>query len=412
MNSTENILQQISELREKLNFPKKNRPSTWEEDVAKLIGLIANDLSSQKDHTIALREASLITLAATYGNKNAKKRVVKPSLWLSERPPSIHESLEHQDEKCAAIKLLSTIRSEWIISYLIDELIISPENSVRASLLDWLIKSTKSVSSFMECINSINKKPKEISEEVWVLEILDYVTHQISKKNSSVNQEFFSGISKFLSKHLCAIEKLDHVQAKTLELINQVSYLKPSAIYSSQIAYLLSMFESNRSTKNKKVTDLVKKIEENIIDINDSIVLAKKSDLHVITRSLHASLQKISTQYKDALLPPEDKENDQQKTNDHETENIIVSFISNWDEYILSEKNTPAIEQLTAKFNLLLDKFSIAKFSSSGAIESYDPIKHELINDSNPVDIQVIKSGYGKIRPDGSIRILIKAIVQ
>lgn len=412
MNSTENIFQHINELREQLNISKKNRSTSWEEDVAKLVGLVANDFISQKDHVIALREASLITLAASCGNKHAKKRVLKPSLWLSICPPSINHNLEHQDEKCAAIKLLSHIKSEWTRTYILDELLKCNHNDVRINLLDWLIKITNSGYTFIESINSVQENPLETTEESWALEVLEYLTTQISKKKLQINHDFISGLSKFLFKQIAKLEKLDKIQIKTLELINQASYLKPAIIYSTQTASLLSMFESNRSTKDKNAIELVKRIETKILDINKSIVSIKKSDMDVITRSLHSSLQKISIQYKDSLLSTELIESQDGNINDHETENIVVSLISNWDEYIENQEKTAAIEQLSAKFDLLLDKFSITKFSSSGTVESYDPIKHELISNSNPLDVLVIKSGYGKLRSDGSIRILIKAIAQ
>ncbi len=68
------MLDSFVALAELLAVAKSARPKDWQETVARHVSSLAVDYPSQTDDRIALREASLVSLAAQKGSADARKR--------------------------------------------------------------------------------------------------------------------------------------------------------------------------------------------------------------------------------------------------------------------------------------------------------------------------------------------------
>lgn len=416
MSQTLQIYEHLKQLRNELAIPKKDRPKDWEDLVAKLVGQIANDYVNQKNHELALTELCLINLAATLGNKNAKKRVLKPSLWFDSAPPSINKVLLNLDEQKMGIKSLSSIKSDWVSLYIIDELESLTEKRLIPLYLDWLLKYTGDLSSLLSTLNKNNFSPKLISHEDWIFELLTYLV-QVAPKQVVTN-EFVGEILKTISHSSIEKNSLDTLQIKIFELLNTISNHYPSILITTTMPSLMAFFESGYLTKNKKLISLQETLAYKTLDILRAVstlkIVGGDMLIQLLTEGLKKSIYKFDRIQANFSSPEISEDSNKQNHESYEIENTLVALISNWQDYLKSSPSSKGLDQLAIRLNELLGYFSIVPVGEEGLTEAYDPFRHELLEDSlkNVSTIKVIQPGIGKRRSDGSIRILLKAIAK
>jgi hypothetical protein len=416
MSQTPEIEEHLKELRNELAIPKKNRPKDWEDLVGRLVGQIANDYASQKNHELALTELSLINLAASLGNKNAKKRVLKPSLWLDCAPPSINKVLLSLDEQKMGIKSLSSIKSDWVSLYILDELESLGEKKLIPVYLDWLLKHSSDLSGLLSVLNRNNFSPKQISREDWISDLLSYLI-QVAPKQV-ITDEFIGELLKIISH--AAIEKnsQDTLQIQVFELLNITSNYRPSILIATTMPSLLAVFEHGHQTKNKKLASLQETLAYKTLDILRAVSTFNNADggelVQLLTGGLKKSIHKFDRIQSDFLSPEINGDSNKKSHESYETETTLVALISNWRDYLKSNPSNKGLDQLATRFNELLVHFSIVPVGEEGLTEAYDPFRHELLDEvgKNISTIKVVRPGFGKRREDGSTRILLKAITQ
>jgi hypothetical protein len=406
----------LIELRNELAIPRKNRSKDWEELVGRLIGQIANDYVSQKNHELALTELSLINLAASLGNKNAKKRLLKPSLWLDCAPPSINHVLLNLDEQKMGIKSLSSIKSDWVSPFIISELESLTEKRLIPLYLDWLLKHSGDLTSLLSTLNKHNFSPKKITHEEWIFDLLTYLL-QVAPKQV-VTDEFIGQLLKAISNGVIEKNSLDALQVKIFELLNTISNYRPSILIATTMPSLMAFFEYGHQTKNKKLISLQEMLAFKTLDILRATLDLKNNSgaelFQLLVGSLKKSIYKFDRIQSGFGSPEINEGSIKQSHETYDIETTLVTLISNWQDYLKSTPSSEGLEQLTTRFNELLGHFSIVPVGEEGLTEAYDPFRHELLDkvSKNISTIKVVRPGFGKRREDGSTRILLKAITQ
>jgi len=416
MNQNLEIAEQLEELRYQLAIPKKNRSKGWEDLVGRLVGQIANDYANQENHELALTELSLINLAASLGNKNAKKRVLKPSLWLECTPPSINKVLLSLDEQKMGIKSLSSIKSDWVSLYILGELESLSEKRLMPVYLDWLLKNSGDLSGLLIALNKNNFSPKQIPHEDWIFDLLSYLL-QVAPKQV-VTDEFIGQLLKTISHSVIEKKSLDTLQIKVFELLNTISNYRPSILIATTIPSLMGFFEYGHQTKNKKLISLQEVLAYKTLDILRAVSTLQNVGcgelIQLLTGGLKKSIHKFDRIQSDFGSPEINGDSNKQSYESYDTETTLVALISNWRDYLKSNPSSKGLDQLATRFNELLGHFSIVSVGEEGLTEAYDPFKHELLDEvsKNISTIKVVLPGFGKRREDGSTRILLKAIAQ
>ena len=416
MSQTLEIEKHLKELRNELAIPKKNRPKDWEDLVGRLVGQIANDYASQQNHELALTELSLINLAASLGSINAKKRVLKPSLWLECTPPSINKVLLSLDEQKMGIKSLSSIKSNWVSLYILDELEFLDEKRLIPVYLDWLLKHSGDLCGLLGVLNNNNFSPKQISREDWISELLSYLL-QVAPKQV-ISDEFIGELVKIISRDTIEKNSLDTLQIQVFELLNTSSNYRPTILIATTMPSLLAFFEQGHQTKNKKLILLQESLAYKTLDILRAVSTFKNNDggelIQLLTGGLKKSIHKFDRMQSDFNSPEINGDSNKQSNESYETETTLVALISNWRDYLKANPSSKGLDQLATRFNELLGHFSIVSVGEEGLTEAYDPFKHELLDEvgKNISIIKVVRPGFGKRRGDGSTRILLKAIAQ
>lgn len=416
MDQNVEITEQLKELREQLVIAKKNRGNDWEDIVGRLVGQIANDYASQKKHELALTELSLINLAASLGNKNAKKRVLKPSLWLDCAPPSIDKVLLSLEEKKIGIKSLSSIKSDWVSLYILSELESLTEKRLIPVYLDWHLKHTGDSTDLLNALNNYNFSPKGIPNQDWIFDLLSYLL-QVAPKQV-VTDEFIGQLLKTISNGAIEKNSLDTLQIKVFELLNTISNYRPSILIATTMPSLMAFFECGHQTKNKKLMLLQEVFAYKTLDILRAGSTLKNVDFAGLVELLMGGLKKSIYKFDRIQLnfgSPEINEDANERNHEsYDTETKLVALISNWQDYLKSNPSSKGLDQLAIQFNELLEHFSIVFIGEEGVTEVYDPFKHELLGEvgKNISTVRVVRPGFGKKREDNSTRILLRAIAE
>jgi hypothetical protein len=251
--------------------------------------LVSNDFASQTNSRIALNEISLITLAANVGNKNAKKKVLKPNIWLKTQPPSIAEEITDIEQRKSAIKSLSSIKADWVIPYILNELKVNQEEKLQLDYLDWLLKQSQTISQLLKHINQAELQPNNFSKEYWVLELINYIVVQLIKRKITVDEDLIVEIHNFLIERNFEKDILETIQIKVFELINLASNIEPSILLKTKTAALIGYFKHGFETKNKKLIDNQNIIESKIEGLLKFSSNLEKSEIKIRTKFLGKS---------------------------------------------------------------------------------------------------------------------------
>jgi hypothetical protein len=411
------IAELLKELRYQLTIPKKNRPKDWDDLVGRLIGQISNDYANQENHELALTEISLINLAASLGSKHAKKRSLKPTLWLNYAAPSISKVLIGPDEQKFGIKSLSTIKSAWVSAYILRELETLTERSLIPVYLDWHYKLSGDLTNLLATLNKNDFSPKGISVNDWIIDLLGYLLQTAPK--DKVPNEFISELLKTISNKSFENTFFDSLQMKVLELLNIISNQRPSILLAPTIPSLFAFFELGHQTQDKKLILLQELIAYKTLDLLRAGSILKSIDFDELIKLLFNSLKKSTYKFdriQSSFISIEiNGSSGKQNLESHDIETTLVALISNWQDYLNHNPSNKGLDQLSNRLNELLDFFSIVSIGEDGAIEAYDLFKHELIDEvsnKNITTVKVIRPGFGKQREDGSMRIFLKAIVE
>ena len=179
---TSNMGEVIAELRKLLAIPPAERPPEWQSALGPLIGALGVDFSRQEDPEVALVQISLISLAAQKGSKDAKKRALKPTRWISSPPPSVSELFHDIDEARSAVRVLQPLRTDWLEGYVCSELSKNKWPVLTASFVDWLLKTTPSVEAFLHALYGIAQQSGAI-HETWITTVLENATKILAKSS-------------------------------------------------------------------------------------------------------------------------------------------------------------------------------------------------------------------------------------
>ena len=414
----------IENLRLKLKVPKKSRTNEWFDDVGKSVNLLYVDFLNHESDEIAIHSLALIRLAAKEGSKDAKNKVIKLTRWVNKAPPSIAKCIFSKDEEKLIIKDFSVLKSDWVSNYIFEELKDCLKIHVN-DYLEWLHKYSNNTNKLIEVISiEFKKHKKEITKEKELL-ILDFIKkknlmlmERYSEKDLMHLTQFFEEI---LIKQECTSDK-ETIAIKQYEIINNLIYVEPIILLENSFLSLLEKVRSNVDSKSSKVNTAFKQIAIRIAGLINYGVIVSKDNFYEMNTYYLNYLAKHAPKFKETLKQKDltslnnsyEKISNIEITKNDNVDNVFVSFYSSWREIKNSGINEKSIENFEKYIAELALLHSIIKVGEIGQELNYDPLKHQLIDDDKEYvsSVRIKIPGIGKIREDGSIRVISKAITE
>ena len=417
-------IEKIEILRLKLKEPKKSRTDEWFDEIGKLVNLIYVDFLNHESDEIAIHSLALIRLAAKEGSKDAKNKVIKLTRWLRETPPSICKNISSKDEQKLLIKDFSILKSEWVSGYIFEEIKLCSKIQLN-DYLEWLLKYSNSLIKFVDFLNIEYKKHKyEITKEKELL-ILDF----LMKKNL-ISGESFSAmelgyLAQFFQEQLLKevnLKDKELIALKQYEIIHNIIYLQPNIFLERSFLALLEIVRSNIESKSVKLSKSLNRVATRIASLINLGVQSSKDNLFDIYKNYLNYFTTNVPKFKDELKQEQyfflnnvfdNKENPKEKVLEN-IDSLFISLFASWREIKGSGIDEMLIENFENYLHELANVHSIILVGKIDQECQYEPLKHQLIDDGNEfVEYVRIKiPGIGKLREDGSFRVISKAIAE
>ena len=141
-----------AELVHLLSTPTK-ASDVWQEQTARLVGKAhVRTLAASSDHLSYLRDIALLGWAQAVGVVAAKKKAVSPQRFRLEEPPPVGV-LEGDELRYQALRMLSSVRADWCLSYVAEAIITEPaDKRVADTLCSWALSNCGTFAQLLEVV--------------------------------------------------------------------------------------------------------------------------------------------------------------------------------------------------------------------------------------------------------------------
>lgn len=427
------ITKSLTELPILLSVAKSSRASDWQDIVARHVAMLSADFQTQMDDRIALREISLISLAAQKGSNDAKKRSLRATRWLSVAPPSISDAIENLDEARAAVRVLQPLRANWAIRYVQLELTRNKWPSMIGAYVAWGFKASVSLEGFLDVVNG-TEVPSGASASGWMGIVLQATLKPMASARQPSGSGFMAEIERLALKASVsggespAADKGERqaAQRAIIAVVSRCSAVDPGVLLQgAAIAAVRSVAAMSKSP------DAVATSEFEIL-CRRLIALAGLL-LPAANRQLLSHLKNLWSAYRECIPRAEqvfksaisenpalrslegtdhdEPEGDQQAT--PALESVLTELVANWDSYAEIHHGDPAVQQLSLRIEDLIQHLGIVRYGVAGEVVAFDPLRHHLPDATRtpPTRVIVRKPGIALQRRDGTSRVLVPAIV-
>ena len=432
---TSNMGEVIAELRKLLAIPPAERPPEWQSDLGPLIGALGGDFSRQENPEVALVQITLVSLAAQKGSKDAKKRALKPTRWISSAPPSVSDLFHDIDEARSSVRVLQPLRTDWLEGYVCSELSKNKWPALTASFVDWLLKTTPTVEAFLQALNRIAQQSGAI-HETWITTVLENATKILAKSSLPAGVGIMAEAAEFAlrldsyapgSSATSIAATKQKTRSALLTLISQASSLEPSVlVQGAAVAAISSLCPPSGAKKDSAPLELEILCRRTISLL--AVLMPSADQTHrahycEIWSAYRKRLPKADQWLKNSARETpilnllQSSQEDQAAPQDLGVtaglEPVLCELVVNWDDYYAHQSGDPAVQQLSTRIDELIRQLGVARFGDVGQIVAFDPIQHYLHDTSSvpPSKVTIIKPGIVLKRSDGSSRVLLMAAV-
>jgi hypothetical protein len=414
----------IERLRLLIAIPKKQRNDEWRARIAPLVAQLSLDFPGQTEPVLALQEAMLIAQVADLGSREAKARDLKLERWFQNGPPHLSSVAQDQKEAAVAIKLLRSIRADWVIGYTVTELSSGKWPKLTTDLAAWLIQTSKTGATLCRILAE-STPPAGVPFVVWVGPVLASITRALLKKRLFAGSDFMAGVASLASMLDEASnkgsEKSDRQKASValLKIVAIISTDEPAVLLQGPVPSILRMLCAGKPAPAKPI---IESLAGRTLDLLKYALGVENATAVTFYRNLWATYRSVFPKADDLVSWQVESFPVLRVLTSFEPfevcesiaglETVVADLVVNWDDFELAHGDLSGVRQLTYRVQELMKLAQVERLGTSGEVVPYDPIAHRLPENCEPPAKVVIKrSGLILRREDGSTRVLLAAVV-
>jgi hypothetical protein len=418
-------------LRTLLDFPKP-KDDAWQAEAGRAVSMLAVRFLSESDDESALRAVALLGLAQSLGVKEARKRTLKLTRWTEVAPPPL-TALAQPDEQRAALAGLAKLAAPWARAYAERALSESalPED-FSPDLLRWARSTFADNLSFTQCFYAPQIAAAEAGDrtvallkEAWRLlkpagpEPASRIAHGLavlvdaflrsSRPRSGEDKTYVASIGALL--HLVQ----EHAAAVPAIL------LQPTFV--TAFGRLSGAFAKGAASRH-------------VIAVSDALAIAtisllaadverhgRQATVHwgALVPAWHGAYANWGTAMAAAARATPALEamtvnqpDDNEAVGDvYAAEAVFARLLPAWNSFVAELPDASRAASLSSMLHQAAGILGIAPLGETGAVVSYDPLSHYLVEESeaSPGQVRIIRPGVQVSRSDGSARVLVAALV-
>lgn len=426
--------QPIAVLRELLNAPKP-KDKTWQAEAGQAVSMLGVRFLGESDDKTALRIVAMLGLAQSLGVKDARKRILKLARWSETAPPSL-TTLVRKDEQLAALTALAKLVAPWSRIYA-EEAAADPmlPQELLPSLLRWVRNTYADSLSFTHDF---------YAPQIWGVTTSERAITLLRESNKLLKpdrSEPATNLANGTSAVIDAFLESSHLETgddKTraigigllLHLVQDQVAMAPGILLLPGFVMAfgrLSSAVSKEGTLGKQVTTAADALSQATISLL-CVDLERRGErtahhwrtLLPVWRAAYTNWDAMlaaaskSSSALAALTPDRDADNDHQQTDSYPVEAVFARLLPAWNAFVAELPEPGSAASLSAMLHQAAGLLGIAPLGEIGAIVPYDPLSHHLAQESSgssPGRVRIIRPGVQVQRSDGSVRVLVAALV-
>lgn len=422
-------LEPVSRLRELLTLPKP-KLEEWQTEAGRMVSLLAVQFPQEVDETRALSIVALVGLAAAKGVKEAKKKSLKLTRWSKTAPLPI-QALPNMDEQRGAVQALSKIKSPWALTY-VEQALASAELPAkllpeflhwgRVAAPDWATFVVKTYAGSLASCSQSNRAMLMLKEAPTLLRVAESVP--VDKAAETIGQFILAIVSaadKFSDDGKAAVSML----GAGFAVYQQAWQATPALLLQPTMVNVLQLLGAAIKALKKKppgsvdtallatlslVGDMVQRFGANATEQFKLLI-----PMWIAAYPDFQKRVKISATFTPALaslLETESAKSESTEQN-YNAESTFARLLPAWDAFVADLPDANRAASLSAMLQQAAGTVGIAPMGEKGAVVSYDPLSHRLVAEEgeSPSQVRIVRSGVHVQRPDGSVRVLVAALV-
>jgi hypothetical protein len=421
-------------LRPLLPLGKKKIDQKFSNDIDRKVNLLVIKLQKEPNEVLAFQCLGLIGLAITKGNKSAAKQKIRPMRWVDTAPPTLN-ALSNDDERLGAIKLLSSIKSSWKISYALREAIDTKTNKPIANeLIKLAVTASTSHAELVKGLYELVLEYIEINPDGanLILKLVVKLLPATEIETGNFFGEEFSNLAStvadFIQKSQSSPKTALEIQKCILGILEIVSSRDPTVLLNEKTLYGLTSLSNQQGGWPKPLQKPLYYLSSQIISTAIQHVKMYGMNHTSEVRQLleYAShclpLEKASAKFitdreiiKTILHPAKNSsiEDSTEPSTRFGIQEQIAALLVSWHRYFSDLPDPSVAEEVNSLVDLVASKARVEMYGAKGDVVQYQPLQHFLGDSSAqpPANVRIEIPGVRVLRSDTSQRVLTRALV-
>lgn len=418
----------------KLLLEPQAESEEWQETVGRLVSqLHVRTLQVDTSDSDFLECINLVTKAQAAGNKIAKKKTINAARFKDRAPNDFSLVLEPDDQK-TSLNLLSKVKSDWCLRF-IGETLQRPstDKSVYPILIKWAAKCSENASTLWNAALlpllaiEIDEKTKLASVKEFEKCAVDFINKTDTAQSLRDSKDLMETLSQSLIQVSENKKLSSSIISATCSYISSLREEIPCSIIDGVLVAGIADFTHKLATNEQSkewdvyrtrltsaaasmLNSIIKTLGPSSADYwrNHIPNLARAYPSLADTLKTFGSENQLINQLFDVKSSSSSSANNQ-----YETEATLSSLLLTWQNFRARHEEMPETDSIDLLLKKVAKFLGIEFFGTIGTSCVYDPIEHNLIDQSNLIsDVTVMQQGIRLTRADGSTKILHPAIVK
>lgn len=419
-----------AELVHLLSTPAK-KSDVWQEQTARLVGKAhVRTLAASSDRLSYLRDIALLGWAQAEGVVAAKKKAIAPQRFRLEEPPPVG-ALEEGELRYQALRMLSSVRADWCLSYVAQAIITEPaDKRIADTLCSWAFSNCGAFVQLLEVVVRplSNLSTDDVRFEAYCKTVKTLASKQgwDSTKDAAKDLSdclvlvgevaLLKGITKDTQDALwSAIEDLEKNAGRQHPLfIIEPAFIAAVAVVAEKLekTQLRKKIEGFRASLCKATVSCI----QSLADRHGALEIERLAPLVPHLRAAYPDFSKIITRM--AIQAPalvgllEDLSPGKGVSLEDAAASIYARLLPSWHAYLVSHPRPDELSGLNASLLEAAKLNSIEFLGQTDGLQPYDPILHTLQNgDLLPGSpVRLIRPTIIFKRQDASFRVITPAL--
>ncbi|MBY0437039.1 MAG: hypothetical protein K2W80_02520 [Burkholderiales bacterium] len=425
----------LGTLRELLPPGKKKIDTPVAEEVSRKVNLLAVHLPKTPDEAEALRCLALIGVAIARGSKDAAKRKPRPARWSQNRPAPL-TTLQHADERAAALGLLTALKADWAAPYALDEAVDpDTDKTLFTALIKWAVNASLTQSAFIEHLARVLEAgpPRTIDR---IQQVLKTASKELAATDIEAGPTLpdaylalANAITRICQRNETAPKTTAALQVQVLVLLDVVTSRDPAVLFEPLTAQALVALSAPLGGWAKTASKPLAALARRMVSLSIHHARLRGVDDAADVRHLlqHAAsilpIDKVASRFvsardliKQIRTPvPEDATRGAPGTTIAAAglQEQLGALLVAWDVLHDGVSDPATGREVAALIELVARKANVERVGTHGEIVPFQPLQHYLAAPSPtpPSQVRIEVPGVRAMRNDGSYRLLTRAVV-